>query len=200
MALRDAVGLGLGLGSWPGLAPGSSPEYPGQELTTPVPLAGSRHGVAIERSGLWSGSWSVLGQGTSLAGFLVGLVVGLVYPQLWSSCLAFAQLAASDRIPVRLMRCLEDARTRGVLRTVGPVCQFPPRRPARPPCRRGTGNCTERQRAPPSGRRRDSASSGRTELAADRGMPERRTRQMAHFQMTTQPLQSPLTHRPPLWL
>jgi hypothetical protein len=53
-----------------------------------------------------------------------GLLVGLVYPQSWSSSLAFAQLAMSDRIPVRLMRFLEDARSRGVLRTVGPVYQF----------------------------------------------------------------------------
>jgi hypothetical protein len=48
----------------------------------------------------------------------------LVYPQSWSSSLAFAQLAVSDRTPVRLMRFLEDARSRSVLRTVGPVYQF----------------------------------------------------------------------------
>ena len=59
-----------------------------------------------------------------VAGLVIGLVVGLVYPQSWSSSLAFAQLAASDRTPVRLMRFLEDARSRGVLRTVGPVYQF----------------------------------------------------------------------------
>ncbi len=55
---------------------------------------------------------------------MFGLVVGLVYPQSWSSSLAFAQLAASDRTPVRLMRFLEDARSRSVLRTVGPAYQF----------------------------------------------------------------------------
>src|SRR5262249_54021319 len=67
--------------------------------------------------------------GRIVAGWLgialgAGLLVGLVYPQSWSSSLAFAQLAASDRTPVRLMRFLEDARSRRVLRTVGPVYQF----------------------------------------------------------------------------
>jgi hypothetical protein len=54
----------------------------------------------------------------------LGLVVGLTYPQSWASFLAFAQLAVSDRTPVRLMRFLEDARSRNVLRTVGPIYQF----------------------------------------------------------------------------
>ena len=57
-------------------------------------------------------------------GLVAGLLVGFVYPQSWSSSLAFAQLVASDRTPVRLMRFLEDARSRSVLRTVGPVYQF----------------------------------------------------------------------------
>ena len=57
-------------------------------------------------------------------GLVAGLLIGFVYPQSWSSSLAFAQLAASDRTPVRLMRFLEDARSRSVLRTVGPVYQF----------------------------------------------------------------------------
>ena len=58
------------------------------------------------------------------AALLLGLVAGLVYPQSWSSSLAFAQLAASKRTPVRLVRFLEDAHRRSVLRTVGPVYQF----------------------------------------------------------------------------
>src|SRR6185437_12279464 len=58
------------------------------------------------------------------AGLVIGLLAGLVYPQSWPSTLAFAQLAMSDRTPVRLMRFLEDAHARGVLRTVGPVYQF----------------------------------------------------------------------------
>ena len=55
---------------------------------------------------------------------MAGLLTGLVYPQSWSSSLAFAQLAGSERTPIRLMRFLEDARSRGILRTVGPVYQF----------------------------------------------------------------------------
>ena len=87
----------------------------------------------------WVGLWAWLAAGLGallrvglaaglaaglLAGLVAGLVVGIVYPQSWSSSLAFAQLAASDRTPVRLMRFLEDARSRSVLRTVGPVYQF----------------------------------------------------------------------------
>jgi hypothetical protein len=66
-------------------------------------------------TGLWLGLAFGLG---------VGLVAWLVYPQSWASALAFAQLAASNRTPVRLMRSFEDARSRSVLRTVGPVYQF----------------------------------------------------------------------------
>jgi hypothetical protein len=57
-------------------------------------------------------------------GLAAGITAGIVYPQSWSSSLAFAQLALSGRTPVRLMRFLEDARSRGVLRTVRPVYQF----------------------------------------------------------------------------
>ena len=78
-------------------------------------------------AGLAFGFWGGLVAGL-VAGLVVGLGVGLVfalaYPRSWSSSLAFIQLAASDRTPVRLMRFLEDARNRGVLRTVGPVYQF----------------------------------------------------------------------------
>src|SRR5437660_475575 len=83
--------------------------------------------AARARSGLATGLATGLPTGlmTGLAtGLTFGLLVGLVYPQSWSSSLAFAQLAASDRTPVRLMRFLENARSRSVLRTVGPVYQF----------------------------------------------------------------------------
>ncbi len=76
-------------------------------------------GSAVHLSIFWPGL--VYG---FVAGLAAGLVFGLAYPQTWSSSLAFAQLAASDRTPVRLMRFLEDARSRSVLRTVGPVYQF----------------------------------------------------------------------------
>jgi hypothetical protein len=55
---------------------------------------------------------------------VVGLVGGLAYPKTWAASLAFAQLARRWRTPLRLMRFLEDARKRDVLRTVGPVYQF----------------------------------------------------------------------------
>jgi hypothetical protein len=57
-------------------------------------------------------------------GLVIGLTGGLLYPKTWPASLAFAQLAVSCRTPVRLMRFLEDARERNVLRTVGPVYQF----------------------------------------------------------------------------
>ena len=73
-------------------------------------------------SGLSFGLGAGLGAGLviGLVTWLVaGLVVGLVYPQTWSSSLAFAQLAVSDRTPIRLLRFLEDARSRSVLRRSG---------------------------------------------------------------------------------
>lgn len=74
-------------------------------------------------------SWSTGPRNAVLSGLglalIVGLPVWLTYPQAWPSSLAFAQLAISkNRTPVRLMRFLEDAHERGVLRTVGPVYQF----------------------------------------------------------------------------
>src|SRR6185437_2681278 len=66
------------------------------------------------------------------AGLTVGLAVGVtlgpaagfLYSMTWAASLAFAQLAARERTPLRLVRFLEDARDRNVLRTVGPVDQF----------------------------------------------------------------------------
>lgn len=58
------------------------------------------------------------------AGLVFGPADGLMYTRTWSARLAFAQLAARWRTPIRLMRFLEDARDRDVLRTVGPVYQF----------------------------------------------------------------------------
>jgi len=96
------VWLGIGLGSWLGAS-----------------LAGGFGGGSSLVAKLVAQFVAVL-----VGGLATGLLAGLVYPQSWSSSLAFAQLAASDRTPVRLMRFLEDARSRSVLRTVGPVYQF----------------------------------------------------------------------------
>ena len=57
-------------------------------------------------------------------GVLAGLVFGLTHSQTWAVSLTFMQLALRQHTPVRLMRFLEDARERHVLRTVGPVYQF----------------------------------------------------------------------------
>jgi hypothetical protein len=57
-------------------------------------------------------------------GLVFGLVWGLSFSQTWTASLAFAQLAMRWHTPARLLRFLEDARQRDVLRTVGPVYQF----------------------------------------------------------------------------
>jgi hypothetical protein len=66
-------------------------------------------------------------------GLLGGLVAGLgtggaialtLFPDIWMAAIAFAELALRQGTPVRLMRFLEDARERNVLRNVGPVYQF----------------------------------------------------------------------------
>ena len=69
------------------------------------------------------------GQVTGLVLVLVwllvfGLVFGLLFPRTWTASLTFAQLAMRWHTPVRLLRFLDDARERDVLRTVGPVYQF----------------------------------------------------------------------------
>jgi hypothetical protein len=151
VVLRDALGFGLATGfvAWLGAGLVAGMSRPGTDNTSPLsPLsswrsdrkfglvAGLVFGLVFGLSvwflfglstglsaGLSFGLWSALSFGL-MAGLMAGIAFGLVYPQTWSSSLAFAQLAASDRTPVRLMRFLEDARRRSVLRTVGPIYQF----------------------------------------------------------------------------
>jgi hypothetical protein len=59
-----------------------------------------------------------------LFGLVFGVVWGLSFPLTWTASLAFAQPARRWHTPARLMRFLEDARERDVMRTVGPVYQF----------------------------------------------------------------------------
>lgn len=61
-----------------------------------------------------------------MAGLTVGLTYGITSSVTWSTALAWwLQLQRSGRVPaVSLMPFLEDARGRGVLRTVGAVYQF----------------------------------------------------------------------------
>jgi hypothetical protein len=80
--------------------------------------AGVRPGIGLV-SGVQDGL--IVGCGVGLS---VGLGIGLTYPETWSSSLAFAQLAVRRNSPLHLMRFLEDAHQRGVLRAVGPIYQF----------------------------------------------------------------------------
>ena len=65
----------------------------------------------------------VFGLASGLAGLGVG--VALTYPAIWPTTLAWRQLRRCGHVPaVSLMPFLEDARERGVLRTVGGVYQF----------------------------------------------------------------------------
>ncbi|CAL9560250.1 hypothetical protein SUDANB145_04605 [Streptomyces sp. enrichment culture] len=57
-------------------------------------------------------------------GLLLSLALSLVGSVTWRVFLTSLQLRRSDEAPVRLVRFLEDARERHVLRTVGPVFQF----------------------------------------------------------------------------
>jgi hypothetical protein len=72
------------------------------------------HGSAL-RVGLGDGL------GTGLA---AGIVFMLFSASIWPTSLAFLQLAVLAHTPLRLMRFLEDARQRNVLRIIGPVYQF----------------------------------------------------------------------------
>jgi hypothetical protein len=73
--------------------------------------------------------WHATGYATRLVSGLAWLLVfglgfGLLCPQTWTASLAFAQLATRWHTPTRLLRFLEDAHQRDVLRTVGPIYQF----------------------------------------------------------------------------
>jgi hypothetical protein len=93
--------------------------------------------------GIWFGlgltSWLLVLEGSNLIslfgsgfgtesgfGFAIvsGLMLGLIYPETWTTSLASAQLAIRQRTPIQLARFLDDARERGVLRTAGPLYQF----------------------------------------------------------------------------
>jgi transcriptional regulator with XRE-family HTH domain len=81
--------------------------------------------------GLAAGSAAVLAVNLAdglLLGFALGLGFGLAFAladsAVWPAALTFAQLRRRDRVPLRLLRFLEDARERQVLRVAGPVYQF----------------------------------------------------------------------------
>jgi hypothetical protein len=90
----------------------------------PVGVAGE-FGVGFgQGSGLAFGLVAGLEKGL-VYGLAVGLMYGITSSETWSTTLAWLQLQRSRRVPaVSLMPFLEDARNRGVLRTVGAVYQF----------------------------------------------------------------------------
>jgi hypothetical protein len=57
-------------------------------------------------------------------GLVSGLVAGIGISHAWPTTLAAAQLVKRWHTPLRLMNFLDDARSRSVLRTVGPIYQF----------------------------------------------------------------------------
>ena len=71
----------------------------------------------------------VFGPGAGLvfgltSGLVAGLGSGLMSSATWATVLASAQLWGRGEAPVRLLRFLDDARERQILRTVGPMYQF----------------------------------------------------------------------------
>ncbi|MGH3828969.1 MAG: NACHT domain-containing protein [Pseudonocardiaceae bacterium] len=75
------------------------------------------------------GTWLIFGLAVGIVygipeGIVVGLSSGLVSSAAWAAALASAQLWRRGEAPVRLLRFLEDARERQILRTVGPTYQF----------------------------------------------------------------------------
>lgn len=146
-ALEPGLLVGLGAGLCFGLAAGfwnwRVSEFPSGRKDNASALSpvgswrrsktlGLRFGLVVAlvfgvASALVTGLTSGLTAGITfglLAGIGAGAATALTYPETWSASVAFVQLAARRRCPIRLMRFLEDARYRSVLRTVGPVYQF----------------------------------------------------------------------------
>jgi hypothetical protein len=87
-------------------------------------LAGLVFGLGFGLSeGFTAGLETGTGYGLSL-GLVAGFVAGLGISRAWPTTLAAAQLTKRWHTPLHLMRFLDDARERNVLRTVGPVYQF----------------------------------------------------------------------------
>ena len=138
IAAGFAFGVSSGLlgwvGGWLACATKSLPE---KNYTSPLtPRTSWRHvqGLALVTglrialvAGLviWLGAGLTRGLVVELGGALVvGLMGVIITPQTWPASLAFAQLALRGETPARFAFFLEDARKRGVLRTVGPTYQF----------------------------------------------------------------------------
>lgn len=73
----------------------------------------------------WEPQTGLAGLGNGLGtGLAAGIVFMLFSTKTWQASLAFMQLAVRWHTPLRLLRFLEDARQRNVLRIIGPVYQF----------------------------------------------------------------------------
>jgi hypothetical protein len=131
LATVPAVGLTFGLLEMIAIDPSAlGPQSPATSwqfewnftlLTTlmVVPAAGLPLGLA---------AWLAAGPEK---GFVAGLVASMAGPgfrfeetHAWPALLASAEMAVKWRTPARLMRFLEDAHSRNILRTVGPAYQF----------------------------------------------------------------------------
>ncbi|MGH3821228.1 MAG: hypothetical protein ACRDRA_00040 [Pseudonocardiaceae bacterium] len=75
---------------------------------------------AVLRDGHMAG----LNIGPLASGLVAGLGLGLVSSATWATALAGAQLWRRGQAPARLLRFLDDAHERRILRTVGSVYQF----------------------------------------------------------------------------
>jgi hypothetical protein len=75
------------------------------------------------RPGVAAGVAAGVGLGVGI-GLGAGIAFGLGSSHVWPSSLAAAQLAWQWHTPVSLMKFLDAALERNVLRTVGPVYQF----------------------------------------------------------------------------
>jgi hypothetical protein len=82
--------------------------------------------VADWLTGSTAGGLAVRLASRIVLGLALGLGLGLVISETWVTRLAFVQLAIRwhTPVPLALMRFLEDACERNVLRTIGPVYQF----------------------------------------------------------------------------
>ncbi|RLK54419.1 NACHT domain-containing protein [Actinokineospora cianjurensis] len=127
--LIDAVGMGFQeQGSMQGLSP--IRQY-GDDLTFGL-VSGLVFGLALGPvSGLVLGLDLRLGSGLAfgltvglVGGLAFGLAFGLLHSSAWRFALSALYLARKHRIPLRLLRFLDDAHARHLLRTVGPVYQF----------------------------------------------------------------------------
>ena len=137
LVLALVFGLGLGLVSGLGSVLVDGLSYPAADANSPIdPMTcwhrdrwfglvfGLGFGLVF---GLVFGLLFVFGfLGVETLGPGLGLVfgLGLMHSATWPTALTFGQLRCAGECPVRLLRFLEDARRRHVLRIIGPVYQF----------------------------------------------------------------------------